>query len=196
MKLNCVVRGESGHDLHVNKDGSLTIDAKHQALSDELPEMMRFGMIMTLPNEMDDFIWYGRGPHENYIDRNQETFMGIWNGKVGEQAFAYYRPQETGNKTNVRWLILKNKTGKGIEIRGNQPLSVSATNYKPVDLDPGMTKKQQHWSDVNSRWETVLCIDLFQRGVAGLDSWGAKPLDKYRFGGKEYRYSYTIKVLK
>lgn len=180
----------------VNKDGSLTIDAKYQALSDELPEMMRFGMIMTLPNEMDDFTWYGRGPHENYIDRNQETFMGTWNGKVGEQAFAYYRPQETGNKTDVRWLTLKNKTGKGIEIRGNQPLSVSATNYKPEDLDPGMTKKQQHWSDVNSRWETVLCIDLFQRGVAGLDSWGAKPLDKYRFGGKEYRYSYTIKVLK
>ncbi|MDR1557631.1 MAG: DUF4981 domain-containing protein [Tannerellaceae bacterium] len=179
----------------VNKDGTLTIDAHYRALSDELPEMMRFGMIMTLPQEMNDFTWYGRGPHENYTDRNEDAFMGIWNGKVEDQAFAYYRPQETGNKTGVRWLTLKNREGKGIEVRGNQPLSVSATNYKPEDLDPGMTKKQQHWPDVTPRRETVLCIDLFQRGVAGLNSWGAKPLDPYRFSGKEYRYSFTVRIL-
>ena len=180
----------------VNKDGSLTVDAKYKALSDELPEMMRFGMIMVLPEEVNDFTWYGRGPHENYIDRNEDAFMGIWNGKVSEQAFEYYRPQETGNKTDVRWLTLKDKDGKGIEVKGSQPLSVSATNYKPEDLDPGQTKKQQHWSDVVSRKATVLCVDLLQRGVAGLNSWGAKPLDQYRLMDKEYSYSYTIKVIK
>lgn len=177
-------------------DGNLKINARYQAQSDELPEMMRFGMMMTLPGDQDHFTWYGRGPHENYVDRNKETFMGIWNGKVKDQAFAYYRPQETGNKTDVRWLTLKDSNGRGIAITGSQPLSVSATNYKPEDLDPGLTKKQQHWSDVLPGWETVLCVDLFQRGVAGLNSWGAKPLDEYRFFGKEYEYSFTIKVLK
>ena len=198
LKYEAKLRGvEAKVDLTytVNADGSLTVDAHYVALSDELPEIMRFGMLMTLPKEMNDFSWYGRGPHENYIDRNQDAFMGIWNGKVEEQAFAYYRPQETGNKTDVRWFTLKNNAGKGIEIRGNQALSVSATNYKPEDLDPGMTKKQQHWSDVEPRNETVLCVDLFQRGVAGLDSWSAKPLDQYRFFGKEYRYSYTIRII-
>ena len=180
----------------VNNDGSLTINAKYQALSDELPEMMRFGMIMTLPENMNDFTWYGRGPHENYIDRNVDAFMGVWNGKVSEQAFAYYRPQETGNKTDVRWFTLKDREGNGIEISGAQPLSVSATNYRPEDLDPGLTKKQQHWSDVNPRDMTVLCVDLIQRGVAGLNSWGARPLDKYRLMDKQYAYSYTIKVIK
>lgn len=179
----------------VNADGSLTVNSRYKALGDDLPEMMRFGMIMTLPKSFNDFTWYGRGPYENYIDRNHDTFMGEWNGKVEEQAFHYYRPQETGNKTDVRWLTLKNDRGNGIRIRGSQPLAVSATNNKPEDLDPGSTKKQQHWSDISPRWETVLCVDLFQKGVAGLDSWGSQPLDSYRFKDKEYAYSYTISFI-
>jgi len=163
----------------VNKDGSLTTSAHYKALSDDLPEMLRFGMLMTLPKDYNGFTWYGRGPHENYVDRKHDTFMGIWNGKVEEQAFAYYRPQETGNKTDVRWLTLKNENGKGIRVDGAQPLSVSATNNRP---------------EVLPRHEVVLCVDLFQRGVGGLQSWGAKPLDQYRFMDKEYSYSYTISV--
>lgn len=178
----------------VNNDGSLTTGLHYQAQSDDLPEIMRFGMLMILPEEYAQFRWYGRGPWENYVDRNTDTFMGIWEGLVKDQAYTYYRPQETGNKTDVRWLTLQNSAGKGIRIDGAQPLSVSATNYRPEDLDPGMTKKQQHWSDVIPRKETVLCIDLFQRGVGGLNSWGARPLDQYRFSGKEYKYSYTIGI--
>lgn len=180
----------------VNKDGSLTVDAHYKALSDKLPEMMRFGMLMSLAKEYNDFTWYGRGPWENYVDRNADTFMGIWNGAVEEQYHPYIRPQEGGNKTDVRWLSLKNKSGKGIRVKGSQPLSVSATNNRPEDLDPGITKKQQHSSDVLPREEVILCVDLFQRGVAGRNSWGAKPLDQYRFSDKEYKYSYTISILK
>lgn len=180
----------------VHKDGSLTIDSHYKALSNDLPEMMRFGMIMTLPKDYNDFTWYGRGPWENYVDRKFDTFMGIWNGKVEEQAFEYYRPQETGNKTDVRWLTLKNGSGRGIKIDGTQPLSVCAINNFPEDFDPGLTKKQQHWSDILPRNEVVLYVDLFQRGVAGKDSWGAKPLNEYRFHDKEYQYSYTLSVVK
>lgn len=178
----------------VNQDGSLTISAHYKAQSDELPEIPRFGMLMALPRDYNDFTWYGRGPYENYIDRKHDSFMGIWKGLVENQAFEYYRPQETGNKTDVRWLELKNRQGRIIRVEGAQALSVSATNHRPEDLDPGMTKKQQHWSDIIPRNEVVLCVDLFQRGVGGLQSWGAKPLDQYRFMDKEYSYSYTIKV--
>lgn len=180
----------------VNPDGSLTTHAHYQALSDDMPEMMRFGMLMTLDKAYVHFTWYGRGPLENYVDRNRDAFMGIWYGKVQEQAYPYFRPQETGNKTDIRWLTLKNKNGQGIRIIGSQPLSVSATNNLPEDLDPGLTKKQQHASDIVPREETVLCVDLFQRGVGGLNSWGAKPLDKYRFQAKEYNYTYTIQIIR
>ncbi len=180
----------------VQCDGSITIGTHYVALSDELPELMRLGMLMSLPKEMNNIAWYGRGPHENYIDRNQDAFIGIWNGLVENQAYPYYRPQETGNKTDVRWVSLTNAEGKGLLIEGEQALSVNALNNYPEDLDPGMTKKQQHSSDILPTEEVVLCVDLFQRGLGGLDSWKSKPLDKYRFTNKEYSYSYTISIIK
>ncbi|MFT3904664.1 MAG: glycoside hydrolase family 2 TIM barrel-domain containing protein [Niabella sp.] len=180
----------------VNKDGSLGITAHYKASTDKLPEMMRFGMNMELAKHYDNFTWYGRGPWENYVDRHADAFMGVWDGKVEDQAFPYYRPQEAGNKTDVRWLTLTDKDGKGIRITGAQPLSVSATNYRTEDWDPGTTKKQQHASDVLPANNVILNVDLFQRGVAGLNSWGAKPLDQYRFRDKEYKYTYTISIIK
>lgn len=179
----------------VNKDGSLTIDANYKASAD-LPEMMRFGMMMTLPNDYNNLTWYGRGPNESYVDRYADAFMGIWNLNVAEQPFPYFRPQEAGNRMDTRWLTLKNDEGKGIEIRGLQPLAVNAAKYKPEDLDPGTTKKQQHPKDIMPQKNTVLYVDLFQRGVAGLNGWGAQPLDQYRFYGKDYRYGYTVKIIK
>lgn len=179
----------------VRTDGSLAVQADYRALSKDLPEMMRFGMIMSLTGDIDNFTWYGRGPGENYVDRHLETFMGVWSGNVKDQAFPYYRPQETGNKTDVRWLTLTSERGRGVRIEGLQPLSVSATNFKPEDLDPGRSKKQQHWSDVTPRWATVLCVDLFQRGVGGLNSWGANPLDRYRFMDDAYSYGFVVKPL-
>lgn len=180
----------------INAEGSLTTSVHYRALSKNLPELFRFGITIVLPQEFNNFVWYGRGPHENYIDRNADTFMGIWSGKVNEQFFPYYRPQETGNKTDVRWLILKNDSGEGIRINGVQPLSVSALPYRTEDMDPGLTKKQQHSSDLMPRKETILSVDLFQRGLGGITSWRTSPLDKYRFMDDEYKYTYILTVLK
>lgn len=178
----------------MNKDGSLTTKADYRALSDDLPEMMRFGMIMILPESYDNFTWYGRGPWENYVDRNQDTFMGIWNGLVKDQAFPYYRPQETGNKTDVRWLTLTNKDGKGIQIEGCQPLSVSATNNKPEDLDAGETKTTTFIRHLTSKRNCTLCRSIPKRSRR-FTILGASPLDQFRFSDKEYTYSYTISVI-
>ncbi|MDD3077778.1 MAG: glycoside hydrolase family 2 TIM barrel-domain containing protein [Paludibacter sp.] len=180
----------------IKSDGQLETSVFYKALSDNLPELFRFGTTIILPDSLENFTWYGRGPHENYIDRKADAFIGIWNGKVKEQAFAYYRPQETGNKTDVRWLTLTDNTGTGIRIIGNQPLSVSALPYRIEDMDAGLTKKQQHSSDLIPRKETVLNVDLFQRGLGGITSWRTSPLDEYRFMDREYKYSYTITLLK
>ncbi|MFT4093616.1 MAG: glycoside hydrolase family 2 TIM barrel-domain containing protein [Niabella sp.] len=179
----------------VNKEGSLTVTVHYKSLADDLPEMMRFGMNMELSKQFSNFTWYGRGPWENYIDRNQDAFMAVYRGDVADQAFPYYRPQESGNKTDVRWCTLTDKEGKGIRIAGSQPLNVSATNYRTEDWDPGTTKKQQHPSDIEPADRVILNVDLFQRGVGGLNSWGARPLDPYRFRGKEYAYTYTISMI-
>jgi beta-galactosidase len=178
----------------VNPGGSLTVKAKYQTTVDDLPELPRFGMIMSLPENYEKLTWYGRGPEESYVDRKFDQFMGIYDGIVSEQAWKYYRPQETGNKVDVRWIELKSARGISVKMSGLQPVSVSATHFRPEDLDPGMTKKQQHPSDLKPRNETVVCMDLFQRGVAGLNSWGAQPLDAYRFKEKAYEYAFVISI--
>jgi beta-galactosidase len=108
----------------------------------------------------------------------------------------YTRPQENGYKTDVRWLTLTNNDGKGIQIKGLQPICVSALNNYPEDFDPGLSKKYRHTNDITPRKEVVLCVDLTQRGVGGDNSWGAYPHEKYLLKAKEYSYGFTITPIK
>ena len=158
--------------------------------------MPRFGMIMSMDEEFENFTYYGRGPWENYADRNHASQLGIYNSKVSDQYVPYTRPQENGYKTDLRWLTLTNNEGKGICIEGLQPICASALNNLPEDFDPGLTKKYRHTSDITPRSEVILCVDLAQRGVGGDNSWGAYPHDKYLLNEKEYNYGFVIKPLK
>lgn len=177
----------------VNPDGSVNVTADWKADSDKAPELMRFGMTMCLSNSHDNFAWYGRGPWENYSDRNTASFMGLWSGKVADQYFGYIRPQESGNKTDVRRATLTDSEGYGICVTGAQPLNVSALDVTPEALDPGLTKKNMHSSDVRRDPHNVfLNIDLNQRGLGGDDSWGRGPHDPYVMNAKAYNYSFTI----
>lgn len=180
----------------IDPEGRIKVDVSWKAGEQELPEMPRFGMQMRLGKQFDNFTYYGRGPWENYSDRNHSSFMGIYNSTVAEQAFDYMRPQENGNKTDVRWLTLTGNDGIGIRIEGMQPLSVKVAHNPAEDLDPGLTKKQQHPSNVTPRHEVYLNVDLKQRGLGGDNSWGALPHAPYRMLDKSYEYSYIISVVR
>ncbi len=177
-------------------DGALSVNVHYKAGANELPEMPRFGMIMTLGKEFENFTFYGRGPWENYIDRNTASEIGIYSSKVADQYVPYTRPQENGYKTDVRWLTLTNNEGNGIRIEGLQPICVSALNNLPEDFDPGLSKKYRHVNDITPRREVVLCVDLAQRGVGGDNSWGAYPHEQYLLKDKEYNYGFVIRPVK
>lgn len=181
----------------INNDGSLDIDVKYTAGENSLPDMPRFGMIMSIPNTFENFTYYGRGPWENYQDRNSSSFIGIYESKVADQYYAYPRPQENGYKTDVRWITLTDNNGKGIRIDGHQPICVSALQNRPEDFDPGLTKKNMHCKDIYPDRENIyLSVDLLQQGVGGDDSWGRYPYSQYLLKSKEYRYGYTIMPVK
>jgi beta-galactosidase len=173
-------------------DGSLQVEVAWKRDGEYVPELPRFGMRMILPVDYKNFTYYGRGPWENYSDRCESSFIGRYEQSTDEQLFLYVRPQESGNKTDVRWLELTNERGVGIRVEGLQPLSVSAMPYRSEDLDPGMTKKQMHYSDIEPRREVVLHVDLAQRGLGGDTSWGATPHDEYRLTADKYSYGYII----
>jgi len=177
-------------------DGALAVNIAYKAGPNELPEMPRFGMIMSLYKKFDNFKYYGRGPLENYTDRNTASFTGIYESNVAAQYVPYTRPQENGYKTDVRWLTLTDNAGKGIRIEGLQPVCVSALNNWPEDFDPGLTKKYRHINDITPRNEVILCVDLLQRGVGGDNSWGALPHEQYLLKDKSYNYGFVIMPVK
>ena len=180
----------------IQNDGSIRVNASIDMTGRDLPELPRFGMRMQLSQQYDQLAYYGRGPWENYSDRNTASFVGLYNDTVKNEAtWNYIRPQESGYKTDVRWLTLTNAQGKGLMIEGLQPICFSATNNMAEDLDPGLTKKQQHLTDIKPRRGIYLNVDLKQRGVGGDNSWGALPHDPYRLLDKKYSYSYIMKLI-
>ena len=190
------VRSDYHVTYRIEPDGCIKVTSSWQAGDNEVPELMRFGMRLDLHAGTDNFRWYGRGPGENYSDRNTASFIGIREGKVADQFYPYIRPQETGNKSDVRWASLTDTEGYGIRIDGDEPLNVSALDVLPEDLDPGMKKHRMHNSDVRHHRDRVfLYIDLAQRGLGGDNSWGAGPHSPYRLKDKSYSYSYTIAPL-
>ncbi|MEJ5995671.1 glycoside hydrolase family 2 TIM barrel-domain containing protein [Pedobacter sp. Du54] len=183
-------------DYLITPSGAIKVTASIDMTGRDLPELPRFGMRTELPQQYGNLAYYGRGPYENYSDRNFGSLIGAYTDKVENQYYkGYVRPQESGNKTDVRWLSLTDEQGKGIRIEGVQPLSFTAINHSTEDLDPGLTKKQQHPTNLPLRRNVFLNIDLKQRGLGGDDSWGAYPHRPYRLMDKKYSYSYFIKLV-
>lgn len=183
-------------EYFVQSDGSIRITASMDMNGRELPELPRFGMRVRLDGRLDSLQYYGRGPWENYSDRKEAAFIGVYQDNVRNQYYnGYIRPQESGYKTDVRWLTLTNAQGKGLLFEGLQPICFSAINHATEDLDPGLTKKQQHPTNLTPSRSVYLQIDLNQRGVGGDDSWGALPHEQYRLLAKKYTYSYVVRLV-
>jgi len=181
----------------INAAGEIVVKEKLLVAdnSKKVEMLPRFGMQWTLPEGFDAIEYYGRGPQESYIDRNFSAHLGLYKQSVNAQYFPYVIPQETGNKTDVRWFKISNINGFGLEVRGAQPLSISARHYFDNDLDNGDERTQRHAADVSPRPQTQLNIDLKQSGVGGVDSWGARPLEQYQIPFGNYEFSFLIKPL-
>ena len=154
--------------------------------------MFRFGMQMAMPKDFDIQEFYGRGPVENYSDRNHSTDLGIYRQRVDEQFYPYIRPQETGNKTNIRWWKQLNARGNGLLVAAEAPFSGSALHYTQESLDEGMQKDQRHSPEIPSANLTNLCIDKVQMGLGCVDSWGSLPLQPYMLPYGDYNFTFTL----
>ena len=158
----------------------------------ELPEMLRFGMVMKLPYDMEYSRFYGRGPVENYADRRYSQRLGIYRQTADEQFYPYIRPQETGTKGDIRWWCQTDPTGNGIKVTSDKPFYASALHYDIKQLDEGDEKHQRHTSLLKKLNFTVLTLDGEHCGVGGIDSWGARPLEQYRLPAIDRTCSFTI----
>ncbi|GAO28051.1 beta-galactosidase [Geofilum rubicundum JCM 15548] len=190
----------------VKGNSTVEVDNHFKMTSDDLPEVIRIGMTLIMPETFNQMSWLGRGPHESYQDRKTSAFVDLYSGPVADQYFPYVRPQENGNKTDVRWLSITNDNGEGLLFEGKQLLEVSAHHNLLEDfesprrtdgrLPEGETAVQRHINDVKPRDLTAVDIDLKQMGVGGDTSWGAWTHEQYRLTDKEYSYGFIIKPAK
>ncbi|WP_053219974.1 glycoside hydrolase family 2 TIM barrel-domain containing protein [Virgibacillus senegalensis] len=172
--------------------GSGDVDVNTTLIPGEgLPEIPAIGMEMTLPEEYEAMTWFGRGPHENYWDRNKSADIGMYQSTVDEQFIPYLEPQETGNHTGVRWTTFTNKQGIGLMAIGQPTLEVGALHYTEQDLGTAA-----HPYELEKKDDIFVSIDFHQMGLGGDDSWGARPHPEFTLtADKTYNYSYRLKPI-
>ncbi len=155
-----------------------------------LPNIPKVGMQMGIERSYDNISWFGRGPFENYVDKNYAADVGLYNLPINEFMENYVVPQENGNRTDVRWMFLNNpKTKDGLLIVADSLLSMSAWPYTEENIQTA-----KHTNKLKDAGFITLNIDLIQMGVGGNDSWSevAAPLEKYQIPAKDYHYSFYI----
>lgn len=184
----------------------IIVENSFKMTADSLPEIPLFGNNLILPRSFDRISYLGRGPQENYQDRNTAAFVGRYSSSVAEQYWPYIRPQENGNKTDVRWVSLTNTQGNGLLFVGEPLIEMSAhhnltrdfeslLNYDPNSSDY-VRVPNRHTTDVKGRKLTSVNINYKQLGVGGDNSWGALTHEKYRLTKQAYQYSYRIRPIK
>jgi beta-galactosidase len=158
-------------------------------LDKDLPPLPRIGIKLTLPEGYEQFSWYGRGPHESYADCKLGAPIDVHSGTVNEQYVPYIKPQEHGNKTDVRWATLTNVRGEGLLVVGLPLLNVSVHRYTSDDLTAA-----EHTCALQAQKDIILNVDLAQSGL-GSESCGPGVLPQYRLEEPEYRYRLRLTPL-
>ena len=183
-------------EYRINDEGAMEVtETLVPGKNRDLPDLFRFGVQIPMPRSFENLEYYGRGPHENYIDRNASSFLGIWKQTVSEQYYPYIRPQETGTKTDIRWMKITDSFGRGFEIRAEEPFSASALHYRIETLDEGAKKRNRHAEFITEDDVTNLLLDWRQMGVGCINSWGAKPLPEHMMPFGEYRFHFILRPL-
>ena len=173
----------------IQGSGDVTLTTSISPVAKDLPPLPRFGLELMMPAGFEQVAWYGRGPHESYADRKESAPVGIYSGTVDEQYVPYVRPQEKGNKTDVRWLALTNRRKTGLLIMGDQLLNVSALHYSIKDLS-----RSKHAHELTRIPQTVVHLDHVQAGL-GSQSCGPMPLPQYLIQPKPMEFTVLLRPI-
>jgi beta-galactosidase/beta-glucuronidase len=168
--------------------GDVIIDAKISP-SPHLPPLPRIGLRFNVTGRYDTFTWYGRGPHENYADRSEGAPVGLYSGSVNDQYVPYIKPQDNGNKTDVRWVALTDDLGEGLLAVGMPPMEASAHHFTAQDFT-----EADHTHELRRREEITLNLDYRQSGLGG-ESCGPGTLPKYQIRPEPVEFSVQLRPI-
>lgn len=178
----------------IDSEGTADITEKMTATPDaKVSNLFRFGMTMTMPARYNVIDFYGRGPHENYIDRTSSSPVGKYCQTVAEQYHAeYVRPQESGTKSDLRYWTVRDGSGMGLTIVGEKRFSASALPYSIEQLDFSTPEGPKHSGELQAENKTFVNFDTAQLGLGCVTSWGHQPREQYRLPYGDYTFRFTI----
>lgn len=179
----------------INGAGEMEVTERMTAgKSAKVPNLLRYGMTLTMPARYGRVIYYGRGEHENYADRLSSADLGLYEQRVADQYHdEYVRPQESGTKSDVRWWTVADSSGTGLTILSDAPFSASALPYATADLDVSNFPPQQHSGTLTARDATFVNFDLRQSGLGCIDSWGQLPEERFRVPYGDYTFRFLLR---
>ncbi len=181
-------------DYTLYGDGTVLVEGHLVPGDSVLPDLPRMGTDLRMPQGYEEVQWLGRGPQENYCDRKSGAFVGLYHSSVDSLFFAYISPQETGTRTDTRWIAITDTEGEGLLFVGMPRLSWSALHYTEEDLTQPY-RGSMHPYELHKEDFVNVHLDLRQMGVGGDNSWGATPHPQYLIPAREYSYSYLIRPL-
>ena len=187
--------GQLSISYNVEGSGNIRVSYEFTPTAEDLPAIPRVGLTAVMPSGFEHLEWYGRGPHESYSDRWTGAAIAHYAASTHDQHFPYVRPQETGNKVDVRWFSVRNDDGAGLLVaRDNRLLSTSVLAILNEDLffQPGA---QRHAVDIKIRDLTTVNVDWAQMGVGGDNSWGAIPHPQYMIEPQPISWSFWMRPL-
>ena len=167
--------------------GDVKVEADYKPTATDIPLIPKFGMRMRIPANFTNIEYFGRGPWENYPDRNRSAKLGYYDMPLSEFETEYIHPQDNGCRTDVRWFNISNRKST-LHIVGEQPLCIRAWDYGEEDLESAT-----HPQDIPRGRFVNLNIDLNVHGVGGIDTWGQRTLPQYTIdGNKPYHYAFIL----
>lgn len=177
-------------------DGSVVVDNQFDPVG-EMPPLPKIGLIMTVDGAYEQFKWLGRGPWESYPDRKHAADVGLYSGTVAEQYQEYLRPQENGNKEDVRWAALTDAQGNGLMVQASGHLAVTVSHFAPREVDDARHEdgEPRKFNRLVPRKNIILCLDEQQQGLGGA-SCGPPPLAEYQLHAKPTSFRIVFRPIR
>lgn len=172
-------------------DGDVDVSYQLNFADMDLPEIPRVGMYTSVNQKLEKATYFGRGPHENYVDRKRSASVGVYQRDASDFYEAYISPQENGNREDVRWLNILTQDEVGLSIKGKPTFSFTLNSYSSEELTQSH-HGSMHDYDLPSSDKIWLYIDLCQRGLGSIDSWGSLPLEQYRLSSRRFKGGFTL----
>ncbi len=155
-----------------------------------MPPLARVGLQFAVPSSFTNLSWFGNGPFESYDDRKESAFAGVYNSTVAAQHFPFVMPQENGNKTDVRWVMVANNNNNALLIKGWPLMNVNVQDYSQQALNDSKLSHYLYRGD-----KTYIHIDLKQMGLGGDDSWTPRVHPEYLLKDKQYNFTFSLKAV-